>query len=54
VEVGSSNLKGRPNHNVVKVRHRFYIYASSCIALSLWRGDGHRKLVTRFSIIRRV
>jgi len=27
---------------------------SSCVALALWRGDRHRKLVTRFSVIRRV
>jgi len=36
------------------IRHRFNIYASSCVASVLWRGDGHRKLVTRFSVIRRV
>jgi len=24
------------------VRHRFNIYAGSCFALALWRGDGHR------------
>jgi len=22
------------------IRHRFNIYASSCVALALWRGDG--------------
>jgi len=26
------------------------IYASSCVALELWHRDGHRQLVTRFSI----
>jgi len=36
------------------VRHRFNIYAGSCVALALWRGVGHRKLVTRFGVIRRV
>jgi len=38
------------------VRHRFNIYASSCVALALWRVDGHRQLVTRFGVklIRRV
>jgi len=36
------------------VCHRFNIYASNCVALSLSRGDGHRKLVTRFCVIRRV
>jgi len=30
------------------VRHRFNIYASSCVVWALWRGDGHRQLVTRF------
>jgi len=30
------------------------IYASSCIALALCCGDGHRKLVTRFGVMRRV
>jgi len=33
------------------VRHRFNIYASSCVVLALWRGDGHRKLVTRFGVL---
>jgi len=28
----------------------FNIYASSCVALALCRGDGHRKLVTRFGV----
>jgi len=32
------------------VRHRFNICASSCVALALWRGNGHRKLVTRFGV----
>jgi len=36
------------------VRHRFNIYASSCVALALWRGNGHRKLVTRYGVIQRV
>jgi len=36
------------------VRHRFNIYESSCVASALWRGDEHRKLVTRFGVIRRV
>jgi len=36
------------------IRYRFNIYVSSCVALALQRGDGHRKLVTRFSVIRRV
>jgi len=36
------------------VRHRFNIYAGSCVALVLWRGDGNRQLVTRFGVIRRV
>jgi len=36
------------------VRHRFNVYAGSCVALALWRRDWHRKLVTRFGVIRRV
>jgi len=36
------------------VRHRFNMHAGSCVALALLRGDGHRKLVTRFGVIRRV
>jgi len=36
------------------VRHRFNIYAGSCVALALWHGDGHCQLVTRFGVIRRV
>jgi len=32
------------------VRHRFNIYASSCVALALWRGVGHRILITRFGV----
>jgi len=34
------------------VNHRFNVYASSCVALVLCRGDGHCKLVTRFGVIR--
>jgi len=36
------------------VHHRFNIYVSSCVALALWRGEGHSKLVTCFGVIRRV
>jgi len=36
------------------VRYRFNIYASSCVDLALCREVGHRKLVTRFSVIWRV
>jgi len=36
------------------VCHRFNIYASNCVTMALWRVDGHRKLVTRFGVIRRV
>jgi len=36
------------------VRHRFNIYASGCVTMALWRGDGHRKLDTRFDVIRQV
>jgi len=34
------------------VCHRFNIYASSWVALALWRGDGHRKLVNTVSIMK--
>jgi len=27
---------------------------SNCVALALWRGEGHRKLVARFGVTRRV
>jgi len=33
------------------VRHRFNIYASSCVALALCRRDEQRKLVIRFVVI---
>jgi len=33
------------------VRHRFNIYSSSCVALALYRREGHRKPVTRFGVI---
>jgi len=36
------------------VRHRFNICAGSCVAFALWRENGHRQLVTRFGVIRRV
>jgi len=32
------------------VRYLFNIYASSCITLALWRGDGLCRLVTRFGV----
>jgi len=35
------------------VRHRFNIYASSCVALALWHGIRHRKLVTCLGVTRR-
>jgi len=56
-EVESSNPKGRPNLTqpaLQTVRHRFNICAGSCVALALWRGVGHFKLVTRFGVILRV
>jgi len=31
------------------VRHCFNIYAGSCVALTLWRGNGHHKLVKNAS-----
>jgi len=35
-------------------RHHFNIYTGSCFALVLLCGDGHRKLVTHFGVIRQV
>jgi len=32
--------------------HRFSIYAISYVVLAQYRGDGHRKLITGFSVIR--
>jgi len=44
-----------PPKAVQTIRHRFNIYASSYIAsVVVCRGDGHRKLVTRFGVIRRI
>jgi len=49
------NYPEGPDHLVVLNRyHRFDIYASSCVALALWRRNGCCKLITRFDIIRRV
>jgi len=54
-EVESSNSKtAKPYTGLLTVRHRFNICKSSCVALVLSRGDENRKLVTRFSVIRRV
>jgi len=36
------------------VCHHFNIYASNCVALTLWCRDGHCKLVTHFGIIQQV
>jgi len=47
-------ISDRPNLIQRCKRHRFNIYASSCVALALWRGDGHRQLVTCFGEIRSV
>jgi len=55
-EIESSNPKDRPIlHRLQAVGHRFNIYyAGNCVALALWRDDGHCKLVTCFGVIRRV
>jgi len=45
---------GQTLHSVTNGLPPLRIYASTCVAFALWRGDGHRKLVTRFSVIRRV
>jgi len=49
---GRSGVRIPDRPCVQTVRHRFNIYASSCVALVLWRGVGHYKLVTRFIILR--
>jgi len=50
-ELLSSNPEPvKSNTALQTVRHRFINYASSCVASALWRGDGHRKLVTRFGV----
>jgi len=49
-----NSIPGPANIVLQMVWHRFNNYASNCVALVLWRGDGHRKLVTRFGVIRRV
>jgi len=54
-EVWSSNLgQAKSNTALQTVCHRYSKYASSCIALVLWCGVGHCKLITRFSIIRQL
>jgi len=53
-EVESSNPKPAKSYTALQTaRHRF-IYASNWVSLALWRGDGHRQLVKRFGVIRRV
>jgi len=43
-EVDSSNPRPIRSCTALQtVYHRFNIYASSCVALALWRRDGHRK-----------
>jgi len=44
----------KPYTALQTVRHRFNIYVSRYVALAPWRGDGDRKLVTRFDVTRRV
>jgi len=54
-EVWSSNPRPAKSYTALQTAcHRFNIYASNCVALALWRGFGHRKLVTRFGVIQRV
>jgi len=45
-------LSSKLNTALQTVHHCLNIYAGSCVALVLWREDEHRKLVTRFGIIR--
>jgi len=52
-DVYSSNPRPTKSYTILQtVRHCFNIYESGCVALALWRGDGHRKLVTRFGVMR--
>jgi len=44
--VWSSNPESAKSYKALQtVWHRFNIYASSSVALALWRADGHRKLM---------
>jgi len=52
-EVESSNYRPTKYCMALQtVRHHFNIYAGSCVALAQCRGNEHRKLVTRFGVIR--
>jgi len=54
-EVWSLNLGLAKSYTALQtVRHRFNICSSSCVALALQRGDGHRKLVTRLGVTQRI
>jgi len=48
-----SRLAETVRTTAVRNKHseNLYIYVSSCVALALWRGDGHCQLVTRFDVI---
>jgi len=55
LEVWNSNPEPAKSCTALQtIRHRLNIYASSCVASALWRGDGHRKLVIRLGVIWRV
>jgi len=45
---------GQILHSIAKVHHFFNIYASNCVALAQWHGDGHYILITYLSIIQQV
>jgi len=53
-EFCSSNTRPPKSYTALQKRHCFNIYVSSCVALVLWRGDGHSKFVTRFDVVWRV
>jgi len=54
-EVWSSNHGPDKSYTALQmVCYCFNIYASNCVVLALWCEVGHRKLVTRFGIIRQV
>jgi len=54
-EVWRSNPVSTKSYTALQtVRHRLKTYGSSFDVSALWRGNGHRKLVTRFGVIRRL
>jgi len=52
--IGQTSRTGQILHSVANGSPPLQHLRKSCVALVLWRGDGHRKLVTRFGVIQRV